>query len=95
VSSYCNGFVNGIAEQLRASRAEIKETSNSTAMIKIDARYDQAKAALYQMHSNLIYKKTHSQSRTNNEAFGMGQQRGVNMHLGANLGSGSGKLLGK
>ena len=95
VGSYCQGFVNGIASQLKTSRTEAQRGATSSAIVKIDAREAESKDALYKLHTNLVTKKSHSQARIDPNAFYQGQIKGQNMHLGASLNSGGTKALGK
>ena len=95
VASYCQGFVNGVAGQLRASRAEVQKQATSAAIVKIDAREQEALDALYKLHSNLRVQKSYSHAQMDANAFNMGRTKGANMHLGASLNSGGAKLLGK
>lgn len=95
VSSYCMGFVMGVASQLKISRSEAKETASSAAIIKIDAREQEALDTLYKLHTNLRTVKTQSQARYDREAFNEGKSKGEALHLGSSLGAGGSKLLGR
>ena len=93
--SYCIGFVDGVAAQLKASRAEAKKEATSTAIVRIDARLAEAEAELYRLHTNLVTHKAKSMAMLDPYAFASGQKRGKDLHLGASLNvSGSTKLLG-
>lgn len=94
VASYCQGFVSGVAAQLRASRIEVQKDATSAAIVKIDAREEASRAAMYGMH-NLKSTKTTSQAQINSQAYSMGQSKGSSLHLGAKLSSGGTRLLGK
>lgn len=93
-NSYCMGFVRGVEDQLRASRVEVQKTATSTAIVKIDARAEEAEEFLNTAHSNLRYKKSLAKSRLDADAYQAGK-KGENLHLGASLGEGGTKLLGK
>lgn len=89
VSSYQEGFVAGITEQLRLSREAIKKEATSTAIVKIDSAYQEAEDSMYAMVPNLKTVKTRSYRRTDNHAYGMGKTRGQNIHLGSAMSAGS------
>jgi hypothetical protein len=93
VASYCEGFVDGINIQFKASRLQAQATATSAAIVKIDARGEESKTALYNMHTNLRTKKSSSYSQRDGQAFAAGQSRGKSVHLGASIGSGGTKLL--
>lgn len=93
IASYCTGFVNGIALQLQESRSEVQKTVTSQAIVKLDARLEASRAAMYQMHKNLVKKTSNYHSQLDNSAYNIGQSRGKSMHLGASL-TGGAKLLG-
>ena len=95
-ASYCHGFVNGIATQLATSRVEVQKQASSASIIKIDARENEARIAMYKLHSNLRTVRTNSQSKIDSNAFSMGKAKGVGMHLGSSFGaSGRVNLLNK
>jgi hypothetical protein len=94
VNSYCMGFVNGISTQLKSTRAEVQKSATSAAIIKIDARSKEAEDFMNQLNSNLRYRKGHSKSQMDYDAFSQGKSKGESMHLGAALGAGKTKLLG-
>jgi Protein of unknown function (DUF2786) len=93
VASYCEGFVNGVAEQLKVSRVEAKANASSSAIVKIDARQQEAREEMYKLHTNLRTVKSASYAQHDKMAFAAGQQRGKNIHLGASLSTGGTKLL--
>jgi hypothetical protein len=93
VASYCDGFVNGVAEQLELSRAEVKRAASSAAIVKIDARSELSKKFMYSLHSNLRTVKSMSYSRRDAGAFAAGETSGKNLHLGQSLGAGGVRLL--
>jgi hypothetical protein len=95
VASYCMGLVNGVAGQLKSSRAEVQKDATSAAIVKLDEREAASRAAMYNLHSNLRTTKTHSQAQVDYNAFAMGRTKGSNLHLGASLNSGGTKMLGK
>ena len=92
--SYCAGFVAGVAEQLAASRKEVQQTASSSAIVKLDSRFDLSKSFMYAQF-NLKKSRTVSQGQFNSAGFASGQVRGKNVHLGAVMGSGPVKMLGK
>lgn len=93
VASYCDGFVNGVATQLKSSRQEVAAQASSAALVKIDQRAEEAKKFMYQLHDNLVYKKQTSLRQTDALAFYRGEARGKSIHLGQSLGGGAPKLL--
>jgi hypothetical protein len=93
VASYCEGFVDGINIQFKASRIQAQATATSAAIVKIDARVKESEEAMYGMHKNLRTVKSKSYSQRDSQAFGVGQQRGKAMHLGSSLSSGGTKML--
>lgn len=93
VASYCQGFVNGVSDQLKASRTEAQKDATSNAIIKIDARWQASYDAMHKMH-NLVKTRASSQAHIDPTAFGMGRQQGASLHLGARMSSGGTKLLG-
>lgn len=96
IGSYCDGFVNGVAEQLRLSRVEAKKTATSSAIVKIDARQEEANLALARMHPNLVFKKNYSLHHVNHQAKELGTQAGRSIHLGKAMDvGGATKLLNK
>lgn len=93
VASYCEGFVQGVANQLRVSRQEAKQQATSSAIIKLDGRLQEAQSFMYGRH-NLKKSKSYSQSQRDYGAFAAGQQQGQSIHLGAAMSGGKTKLLG-
>ncbi len=89
VASYQEGFVSGVAEQLRLSREVVKKEATSTAIVKIDSAYQEAKDSMYTMVSGLKKVKTRSYRQTDNHAYGMGKTCGQNIHLGSAMSAGS------
>lgn len=94
VFSYCNGFVSGIAEQLRLSRKEAENTSTSNAIVKINARVKEADDFMRSTHNNLKTVKAHSHSQHDHDAYSAGKIKGKSVHLGASVGGKTVKLLG-
>ena len=95
VASYQEGFVSGIADQLRISRENAKKEATSTAIVLIDSRLEKAKLAQNTLVPGLVYSKGRSYSRRDNGAFDQGKKRGAAIHLGSALSSGSStKALG-
>jgi hypothetical protein len=94
VSSYCEGFVQGVAIQLRASRQEVKQTATTSAIIKLDARLQESQDFMYGIHTNLRKTKSYSHAQRDSLAFAAGQQQGQRVHLGSALGGSKVKLLG-
>lgn len=93
VASYQDGFVSGIAEQLRLSRESLKAESTSTSMVIIDARGDESRAGMYSIVPGLRKSKRSSSCQRDAGAFGQGKARGQSMHLGSAIGGGSSKAL--
>lgn len=94
IASWCDGFVSGVNAQLRASRNEVAASASNAAMVKINARSEEASAFMRQLHTNLRKRGSSSQHQTDYRAFGEGLERGKNLHLGQHLGAGGVKLLG-
>ena len=93
IASYCEGFVNGVAQQLKTSRVDVAAQHSSAALVKIDARLQDSKDAMYKLHNNLRTVKTKSQSQFDSLAFSAGQVRGKSVHLGASMGAGNTRML--
>lgn len=91
VSSYCDGFVVGINQQLSSSREEIKKEVGSS-IIKIDSRFSRANDFL-NSNKNLVIKNIVCHRKVNSEAFLAGKQQGNNLHLGASLKDSASKIL--
>lgn len=97
VASYQEGFVEGVKEQLKISREEVKKTAttSSSALIKLDERFEEAKKGMYDLIPYLRSAKSTSSRQLNGDAFGQGKERGKSIHLGSAMNSGSGiKMLG-
>lgn len=93
-SSYCQGFVAGVRQQLIKSREEAKQQASQSAIIKIDAREQEARDLMNKLH-NLRTNRSQSAAQINPYAFDAGMNRGKSIHLGQAMSSGSGvKLLG-
>jgi len=88
VASYCEGFVSGIADQLRASRVEVQKDATSAAIIRLDARSEASSDFLDNLHPELVVKKKKSFSRYNAMGYSAGLTSGRNIHLGESLGDG-------
>ena len=95
IGSYCSGFVAGVSAQLKASRAEAATTCSSSALVKIDARAEEAREALYKMHTDLRTIKSRSYAHTDYNAFAAGKSKGQSIHLGSSLGASTAKALGR
>jgi hypothetical protein len=94
VASYCQGFVAGVKQQLVNSRNEVKQNATSAAIIKIDAREQEANAFMNKLYK-LKNTKNVSASQIDPRAFDAGMNRGKNIHLGGAIAEGSGtKMLG-
>lgn len=94
VSSYCEGFVQGVNVQMAASREELKKQATSSAIVKIDNRGLDARSHAYKVVKGLYEKQGSSARRLDPNAYTAGKERGKNVHLGASLGAGKNKLLG-
>jgi len=95
-SSYCQGFVAGIREQLAASRKEAKKEATGNAIVAINRREEDARNFMNSLY-RLKSAKATSQGQTDFRAFNQGLTQGRNMHLGAGLNAGGSmgvKLLG-
>ncbi len=92
VFSYCEGFVVGIAEQLRLTREEMKQKATEAAIIKIDSRLQESKDYL-----NTLYKtkkiEAKSYRQVDKDAFSAGQTKGKALHLGNSMGGKPVKML--
>lgn len=93
VASYCEGFVNGVALQLRASRQEVQQAATSSAIVKLNAREQEARDFMYAKYSDMKKSKYKSHSQIDAGAFTAGQQQGQRVHLGAALTESKVKLL--
>ncbi len=92
IASFCIGFVDGIAEQLKLSRAEVAKTVDSTAMIKLNSRQEEANIKMKELYPKLFTSKGRSKSHIDRNAHHMGVESGKNIHLGSSLNGGI-KLL--
>lgn len=92
VSSYCEGFVSGVADQLKASRVEVQKDATSAAIVLVNSRTEEAKNFMNSLH-NLRDNKAVSQRRVNYGAFAQGQKQGQSLHLGQSLSNTAPKLL--
>ncbi len=90
--SYCQGFVSGVSQQLVQSRAAAKQEASSSAIIKIDAREQEAVSFMNKLY-NLKSSKAHSASRIDPRAFDAGMSKGKSIHLGQSLNNKQVKLL--
>lgn len=84
VSSYCMGFIAGIAEQLKVSRNEVEKTATSAAIIKINMREQESSVFMHKAHK-LVKAPTYNYYKTNHSAYSYGHEQGKNMHLGSSL----------
>jgi hypothetical protein len=94
VASYCEGFVEGIKTQLIKSRDESKVQASSQAIVRLDARCQEARTFMYSLHTNLRKINHTSYSQQNPMAFSAGQSKGASVHLGAALSGSKVKMLG-
>lgn len=93
-SSYCQGFLAGIRQQLNKSREEAKQNASTNSIIKIDARGKEATEMMNKLH-NLRSKRTQSSMNINYDAYSAGKDRGNSIHLGQHMSAGTNtKLLG-
>ena len=95
VASYCNGFVAGIREQLRISRAELKTTATISSIVKIDSRLEESTSAMNALHKDLKTVNRTIYHRVNHDAFNQGKTRGQQVHLGASMSASGARLLNK
>lgn len=93
IASYCEGFVAGVAMQLKTSREEIQRTVTSSAIIKLNERLEESSKFMYDHNSNLKTVKTKSHSQRDIGSFLAGQRRGQDIHLGAAMSGSKTKLL--
>lgn len=82
--SYCQGFVAGVRHQLDLSREEAKKQASTNAIVKIDARAQEATDYMNQLH-NLKKAPGGSVARINPAAYDAGLNRGKTIHLGQNI----------
>jgi hypothetical protein len=98
IASYCSGFVEGIKEQLAASRLQAQITATSMAIVRLDSRRAEARAFMYANNTNLRSVRSASYSQKDGDGFAAGKERGESIHLGSALGSAGSKgvrLLGQ
>lgn len=88
VASYCQGFVAGVNQQLIKSREEAKQQASQNAIIKINAREQEAKDFMNKAH-NLRANRSQSAAQINPNAFNAGLAQGKSIHLGGAIGSAS------
>lgn len=94
VSSYCAGFVVGVNEQLKLSRAETRTTASSSALVKLDARSAEARTFAHAQYAMKIgTKKGGIKLRIDQDAYESGQVSGKNIHLGPVLDAKPSKAL--
>jgi len=86
-NSYSLGFVRGIKDQLVVSRKEAESTASSTAIIHMNARYDEANDFMEKKYK-LRKTKSRSSIYMDRYAYDNGRVRGANTHLGSAMGSG-------
>jgi hypothetical protein len=87
-SSYCQGFVSGIRQQLSKSRQEAKENASQISIVKIDSRESEATEFMHKMHNLRKTHTTSSSMKLDVNAFNAGADRGKSLHLGQSMGSG-------
>jgi hypothetical protein len=92
ISSYCEGFVAGVAVQLKSSRDEAQMNATETSIVKVNARAAESEAFMDILHNTLKAGKSFG-GHLNNQAFSQGQRRGENIHLGRAIGATTSKLL--
>lgn len=80
-ASYCQGFVSGVSHQLNLSRKEVQQNASQAAIVKINAREQEATNLMHQMHK-LKNSGQQSAARINPYAFDAGMNRGKQIHLG-------------
>lgn len=93
--SFSLGAVEGISQQLNASRKEAAVDASATALVRLEARWAEADSFLRKTVDKL--KETKGKPiMVNMKAFDTGVETGKNIHLGAKLNEAQGvKLLGK
>lgn len=95
-ASYCQGFVAGVRQQLTKSREEAKQNASNSAIVKLDAREQEAMQLMNKLH-NLRSNRSQSASQFNPYAFDAGLNKGKAVHLGSAMNSSSSvgvKMLG-
>lgn len=84
VFSWCRGFVAGVAHQLSLSRAEVKQESTETAIVKLDNRLEESKKEMYNIFPD-ITKAPPSKSRYDYDAYNRGIIKGKSISIGNKL----------
>lgn len=96
--SYAEGAVSGIKQQMDLSKAEMKkeaqQAGQTQALVKLDARQEESKAALRILHPELVYKTKTIARHIDQNAYGDGVRAGKSIHLGKAMGGAGPKLLG-
>lgn len=91
-SSYCQGFVAGVRQQLNKSREEAKQNASENSIIKIDAREQEAIEMMNRLH-NLRSSRVQSSMKIDFDAYNAGKNRGNSIHFGQHMTSGSNAKL--
>jgi hypothetical protein len=93
--SFSLGAVDGIGQQLNASRKEAAVDASATALVRLEARWAEADAFLHNTVDKLV-KPKQKPVMVNLNAYDKGIITGKNLHLGAKLNQAQGvKLLGE
>lgn len=96
--SFSEGAVSGIKEQLQKIAAEVKveaaKEGTTAALVRLDARLEESKVALSNLHPDLNFGTKKSFRRVDPGAFQSGQKAGRNIHLGKSMAGKKTKLLG-
>jgi hypothetical protein len=90
-NSYCEGFVAGVSAQLAASRTEAQKAATSSAIVKINSRYNESVAYLHSQYK--LKSGGGSKIQLDRNAYNAGVKQGQNVHLGASLQGSKAKLL--
>jgi hypothetical protein len=90
-NSYCEGFVAGVSAQLAASRAEAEKVATSSAIVKINSRYNESLSYLRSQYK--LKQAAGSKIQLDRNAYDAGVKQGRNVHLGASLQGSKVKLL--
>ena len=85
VSSYCEGFVSGIANQLKASRCELQKDATTAAIVLVDARIKEAEDTMKSIYKKIGPGGAIGNGLLNSDAFSQGRIQGKNVHLGSSL----------
>lgn len=91
-NSFCLGAVEGIKEQLQASRKEAAAQATSGALVKLDQRFTEADEFMRNL-LNLKQVKSYSKSSIDYGAYNSGKTKGQNIHLGQGLNAANGVRL--